>query len=93
MKCGGLCHAYKTQNHILQQCEATHATRCARNNGVMHLESRKLKRDGKKICTEPIIPTNTSFIKPNLIMGAGKHADHNGYFNSKGPEDETDLEP
>lgn len=66
--CRGICRARETLNHILQHCEVTHDARCRRHNNVMHLLSKKLKRKGKKIWTEPIISTSTSFIKPDLIL-------------------------
>lgn len=69
--CRGACHSVETLNHILQVCEITHDARCARHNRVLHRLEQKLRKKGVRTKLEPVIPSGSSFIKPDLIIETG----------------------
>lgn len=69
LRCRGACQVKETLNHILQRCDITHDARCARHNRVMRRLEVMLKKGASTTWVEPIIPTSTSFIKPDLLIG------------------------
>ncbi len=68
LACRGGCQARETLNHILQVCQITHNARCARYNPVVKLLEKLLRKKVEQTWIEPIIPTNKSFIKPDLLI-------------------------
>jgi hypothetical protein len=59
-------------SHILQSCPATHLARCRRHNTLCTFLLKKLRRRQQtSILSEPHIPTQTSFIKPDIIILSG----------------------
>lgn len=72
VQCRGACHATETLNHNLQICEITHDGRCARHNCVMKEIEGILRKNSTKTWMEPIIPTQKSFIKLDLVMEKGR---------------------
>lgn len=67
-RCRGVCGATETLNHILQICHTTHNARCERHNRVMRLVERKTRPHVTASWIEPIIPTTSSFIKPDVVV-------------------------
>lgn len=70
--CRGACHTKETLNHVLQSCEITHNTRCARHNRFMKQVEKLLRRNAVQTWIEPIIPTDKSFIKHDLLIDPGQ---------------------
>ncbi len=68
LQCRGACQVKETLNHISQRCEITHDARCARHNRVMRRLEIMLRKGASTTWVEPIIPTSTSFIKPDLLI-------------------------
>lgn len=52
----------------VKMCDIPHDSRCARHKRVMRRIEQLLQRKGTKVWMQPIIPSATSFIKPDLII-------------------------
>ncbi|KAF7251390.1 Retrovirus Pol polyprotein from type-1 retrotransposable element R2 [Paragonimus skrjabini miyazakii] len=70
-RCRGLCGCPESIGHILQKCSVTHDARCARHNRVVQMIGRLLRARGQTVFTEPIIPSVSTFCKPDLVVGWG----------------------
>ncbi|KAF8563781.1 hypothetical protein P879_11947 [Paragonimus westermani] len=71
MRCRGLCGCPESVGHIMQKCALTHDTRCARHNRVVQRVGKLLSARGHTVFTEPIIPSGSTFCKPDLVVGCG----------------------
>ena len=70
--CKSRCGQIECIDHILQTCAATHAVRCERHNRVAKLLARRLRKRGREVLEEPIIPMERTFCKPDLLV-RGEH--------------------
>ena len=69
--CRGGCGQPESLVHILQKCQVTHETKCARHNQVVRFLSAKFTKAGYEVLVEPIIPVHGSFRKPDLVVRSG----------------------
>ena len=72
--CSNHCGKVETLSHILQVCHKTRDARRYRHNRVAVALMKDLQGPTKTVLYEPIIPTSTSFIKPDLIQIDGNSA-------------------
>ncbi|KAA3670757.1 uncharacterized protein DEA37_0010115 [Paragonimus westermani] len=71
LRCRGHCGCPESIGHILQKCALTHDARCARHNRVVQKVGKLLSARGHTVFTEPIIPSGSTFCKPDLVVGCG----------------------
>ncbi|KAF5401376.1 Retrovirus Pol polyprotein from type-1 retrotransposable element R2 [Paragonimus heterotremus] len=57
--------------HISEKCSVTYDARCARHNRVVQMIGRLLRARGHSVFVEPIIPSSSTFCKPDLVVGCG----------------------
>ncbi|KAA3672144.1 uncharacterized protein DEA37_0008266 [Paragonimus westermani] len=69
--CRGLCGCPESIGHILQKYSITHEARCARHNRVVQLIGKLLRARGRSVFVEPIIPSASTFCKPDLVVRSG----------------------
>jgi hypothetical protein len=68
LRCRGLCQHHESISHILQHCTITHDAICKRHNDVANQIAKRLHQRRLQFLQEPHIPTNRTFIKPDLIV-------------------------
>uniref|UniRef100_A0A8C7YCS3 ribonuclease H n=1 Tax=Oryzias sinensis TaxID=183150 RepID=A0A8C7YCS3_9TELE len=68
LKCRGSCGHHESLSHVIQSCQVTNDARCQRHNFLVSALSKSLAKRGYKVLVEPRIPTNGTFIKPDLVI-------------------------
>ena len=67
--CRGPCGRPESLNHLLQGCSLTHGPRVKRHDEVVRFLARRFRhRQHTTVYREPIIPTEHTFIKPDLVV-------------------------
>ena len=67
INCQGHCGSRETIAHILQQCSKTHGARIERHNFIVSRLRGLLEDLGYSMTLEPVIPSGSSFLKPDLV--------------------------
>lgn len=70
--CYGACYTKETLNCILQICEITQDARSTLHNRITKQIETMLGKNGAQTWIELIIPTERSFIKPDLVVAKGQ---------------------
>ena len=74
LRCRGSCGEPESLGHILQRCAVSHDARCARHNRLVRRVATTLRRQGREVLVEPVIPTGKTFCKPDIVFRSGNTA-------------------